>query len=55
MTNYLPKDIHVYKFDLLLIILLDVFFESGMKLKKELLKVDNNQGRLPLFFRKLNL
>lgn len=54
MTNYLPKDLNVIKFDLLVIMLLAVFFESGMKFRVELLKVDGSQGRLPLFSRKLN-
>lgn len=54
MTNYLPKDLNVIKFDLLVIMLLAVFFESGMKFRIELLKVDGSQGRLPLFSRKLN-
>lgn len=54
MTNYLPKDLHIWKFDLLIIILLGVFFESGMKLRIELLKVDDSQGRLLLLSRKLN-
>lgn len=54
MTNYLPKDLNIWKFDLLVIILLGVFLKSGMNLIIELLKVDDNQGRLPLFSRKLN-
>lgn len=46
MTNYLPKDlVNIWKFDLLVLILLGVFFESGMKLRIELLKVDDNKGR----------
>lgn len=55
MTNYLLKDlISIWKFDLLVLILLGVFFESGMKLRIEFFKVDDNQGRLLLFSRKLN-
>lgn len=54
MTNYLPQDLHVFKFDLLVMILLAVFFKSGMKLRMELLKVDGSQGRLLLFSREPN-
>lgn len=54
MTDYLPEDLHVFKFDQLVIILLAVFFKSSMKLRMELVKEGGSQGRLLLFPRKLN-
>lgn len=44
MTNYLPKDLNVFNFDLLIIIMC-IFFKEGMKFRIELLKGGNNQGR----------
>lgn len=59
MTNYLPKDLNVFNFDLLVIIMC-VFSEGGMKFRIELqfrielLKGGNNKGRSQASPGKLN-